>query len=109
MRARLTDSGPTGVAVVRRIFDLTRVYLWHMITACSFAGITAAISVLIPKFLGQGVDEAFTLFNQGNYESAEIRSMLLNTAGIVLLVAALREIFAPVQEHSDLGLRLERA
>ena len=90
MRDRLTDSGPTGVAVVRRIFDLTRVYFWHMLTACSFAGITAAISVLIPKFLGQGVDEAFTLFNQGNYESAEIRSMLLNTAGIVLLVAALR-------------------
>ena len=90
MRDRLTDSGPTGVAVVRRIFDLTRVYFWHMLAACSFAGITAAISVLIPKFLGQGVDEAFTLFNQGNYESAEIRSMLLNTAGIVLLVAALR-------------------
>ena len=66
MRDRLTDSGPTGVAVVRRIFDLTRVYFWHMLAACSFAGITAAISVLIPKFLGQGVDEAFTLFNQGN-------------------------------------------
>ena len=61
-----------------------------MLTACFFASITAAISVLIPKFLGQGVDEAFTLVNQGNYESDEIRSMLLNTAGIVLLVAALR-------------------
>ena len=90
VRARLTESGPTGTAVVRRIFDLTRVYRWHMLTACFFASITAAISVLIPKFLGQGVDEAFTLFNQGNYESDEIRSMLLNTAGIVLLVAALR-------------------
>ena len=90
MRARLTESGPTGTAVVRRIFDLTRVYRWHMLAACFFASITAAISVLIPKFLGQGVDEAFTLFNQGNYESAEIRTMLLNTAGIVLLVAALR-------------------
>ena len=90
VRARLTDSGPTGTAVVRRIFDLTRAYPWHMLTACFFASITAAISVLIPKFLGQGVDEAFTLVNQGNYESDEIRSMLLNTAGIVLLVAALR-------------------
>jgi len=90
VRARLTESGPTGTAVVRRIFDLTRVYRWHMLTACFFASITAAISVLIPKFLGQGVDEAFTLFNQGNYETAEIRTMLLNTAGIVLLVAALR-------------------
>ena len=90
VRARLTESGPTGTAVVRRIFDLTRVYRWHMLTACFFASITAAISVLIPKFLGQGVDEAFTLVNQGNYESDEIRSMLLNTAGIVLLVAALR-------------------
>ncbi|SVB21382.1 uncharacterized protein METZ01_LOCUS174236, partial [marine metagenome] len=54
--------------------------------ACSFASITAAISVLIPKFLGQGVDEAFTLFNEGNYQSAEIRAMLLRTAAIVLIV-----------------------
>ena len=61
-----------------------------MLAACSFASITAAISVLIPKFLGQGVDEAFTLFNEGNYQSAEIRSMLLRTATIVLIVAALR-------------------
>lgn len=65
-------------------------YPWHLAAALILAAVTSIISVLIPRLLGQGVDQAVALFADGTYESGEIKSMLLRTGLIVILVAAFR-------------------
>ncbi|MBN4064263.1 ABC transporter ATP-binding protein [Dehalococcoides mccartyi] len=90
MRARLTDSGPTGSAVLWRIAKIAFGYRWHLLAAISFAAVTAIMSLFIPKLLGEGVDQAFTLFEDGTHSRAEIEVLLRRTAVFVLIVAALR-------------------
>ena len=65
-------------------------YPWHLAAAVILATVTSLISVLIPRLLGQGVDQAVALFAEGTYESGEIKSMLLRTGLIVILVSAFR-------------------
>jgi ATP-binding cassette subfamily B multidrug efflux pump len=48
------------------------------------------MSLFIPKLLGEGVDQAFTLYEQGLNTPTEIEALLRNTAVLVLIVAALR-------------------
>ncbi|MDA1279737.1 MAG: ABC transporter ATP-binding protein [Chloroflexi bacterium] len=90
VRARLTDSGPTGSTVLWRITRLTFDYRWHFLLSILFAAITAVMSLFIPKLLGNGVDQAFTLFNDGAHTRSEIETLLRTTALLVMAVAALR-------------------
>ncbi len=90
VRARLTDSGPTGSDVLWRIVKLTLVNRWHFIAASAFAAVTAVTSLFIPKLLGEGVDQAFTLYEAGTHSRGEIESLLLGTGVTVIIVAALR-------------------
>ena len=48
------------------------------------------MSLFIPKLLGNGVDQAFTLFNDGAHTRSEIETLLRTTALLVMAVAALR-------------------
>ena len=48
------------------------------------------MSLFIPKLLGEGVDQAFTLFNDGSHSQGEVESLLRGTAILVLIVALLR-------------------
>ena len=58
--------------------------------ANAFSATTAIISLFIPRLLGEGVDEALILFKDQSASRAEIESLLLNTALLVILVSALR-------------------
>lgn len=73
-----------------RIAKLAFGYRWHLLAATSFAAITAVMSLLIPRLLGNGVDQALTLIEEGTHSRPEIEALLLRTALLVLLVAALR-------------------
>jgi ATP-binding cassette subfamily B multidrug efflux pump len=55
-----------------------------------FSAATAIASLFIPKLLGEGVDQAFTFFNEGTHDRQEIEALLRGTAVSVLIVAALR-------------------
>jgi ATP-binding cassette subfamily B multidrug efflux pump len=90
VRSRLTDSGPTGGDVLWRIAKLTFGYKLHFAGGVAFAATTAIMSLFIPKLLGEGVDQAFTLYEQGLNSPIEIEALLRNTAVLVLIVAALR-------------------
>ena len=90
VRSRLTDSGPTGGDVLWRIAKLTFGYKLHFAGGVAFAATTAIMSLFIPKLLGEGVDQAFTLYEQGLNSPTEIEALLRNTAVLVLIVAALR-------------------
>ncbi len=90
MRARITESGPTGSDVLWRITKLTFAYRWHLGAATIFAATTAVVSLFIPRLLGQGVDEALLLINGDSTNRGDVESLLLNTALLVILVSALR-------------------
>jgi ATP-binding cassette, subfamily B, multidrug efflux pump len=90
VRVRITDSDITGSDVLWRITKLAFGYKWHLITAGIFAAVTAVTSLFIPKLLGEGVDQAFTLFVEETHTRAEVEALLRNTAMWVLIVAALR-------------------
>ena len=90
MRARITDSGPTGAGVLLRITKLTLQYRWHFAFSILFAAITSVVSLFVPKLLGQGVDEALILVEGGTASRSEIESLLLGTGLTVILVSTLR-------------------
>jgi len=90
VRARITESGPTGSDVLWRITKLTFAYRWHLGAATIFAATTAVVSLFIPRLLGQGVDEALLLINGDSTNRGDVESLLLNTALLVILVSALR-------------------
>ena len=90
MRARITDSGPTGAGVLWRIVILTLQYRWHFGISVLFAAITSVISLFVPKLLGEGVDEALILIEGGTASRGEVESLLLGTALMVILFSALR-------------------
>ncbi len=90
MRARITDSGPTGAGVLLRITKLTLQYRWHFAFSALFAAITSVVSLFVPKLLGEGVDEALILVEGGTANRGEIESLLLGTALTVILVSTLR-------------------
>lgn len=92
MRARITDSGPTGAGVLWRIVKLTLQYRWHFGIAGVFAAVTSVISLFVPKLLGEGVDEALTLIEGGTASRGEVESLLLGTGLMVIMFSALRGI-----------------
>ncbi len=68
------------------------VFKWHFIAAV-IIGMGASIAfVFIPRLLGEGVDQAFTLIQSGEIEDSEIRSQLLNTALLIIMVGGIRGI-----------------
>ena len=90
MRARITESGPTGSDVLWRITKLTFIYRWHLAAATIFAATTSVVSLFIPRLLGQGVDEALLLIRGDSTNRGDVESLLLNTALLVILVSVLR-------------------
>jgi ATP-binding cassette, subfamily B, multidrug efflux pump len=92
VRARITDSGPTGAGVLWRIVKLTLQYRWHFGIAGVFAAVTSVISLFVPKLLGEGVDEALTLIEGGTASRGEVESLLLGTGLMVIMFSALRGI-----------------
>ncbi len=73
-----------------RITKIAFGYRWHLLAATAFAATTAIMSLFIPKLLGEGVDQAFTLFRENSNTRTEIEALLRQTAILVLIVAALR-------------------
>jgi ATP-binding cassette subfamily B protein len=73
-----------------RITKLSLAYRWHFTASAVFAGATAVTSLFIPRLLGQGVDDALTLIEDGTTNQGAIESLLLNTALLVILVSGLR-------------------
>ena len=72
-------------------------FRWHFLSAAGAATIAAVLFLFIPKLLGEGVDQAFTLIRDGTHTPGEIRSLLLRTALLVVLVAFARGTFGFVQ------------
>ncbi len=72
---------------------MSLVFKWHFLGAV-IVGIGSSLAfVAIPRLLGEGVDQAFTLIQSGDVANAEISSQLLNTALLIILVGGLRGIF----------------
>jgi ATP-binding cassette subfamily B protein len=60
--------------------------------------------MLIPRLVGQGVDQAFTLFQEGTHSAAEVQSLLLTSALLIIGVSALRGTFGFLQMYTGESL-----
>ena len=72
-------------------------FKWHFIGAAMAATTAAILFLFIPKLLGEGVDQAFTLIKSGDYTRDEITSLLLKTAILVIIVGFARGVFGFIQ------------
>ncbi len=97
MRSRITDSGPTGSDVIWRIVLISLQFRWHFIGAVFSAAVAAVLFLFIPKLLGDGVDQAFTLAQEQNRSRGEIESLLLTTAILVIVFGLARGLFGFIQ------------
>ena len=89
-RTRITGSDLTGASAVWRIVRISASYKWHLLAAIFLAIISSVLQVMIPRLLGEGVDQAFTLIQDGGQNEDQIRSLLWDTALLVILVSFLR-------------------
>lgn len=97
MRARITDSGPTGAGAVFRILKMGLSFRLHFLAAAFAATSAAVLFLLIPRLLGEGVDQAFTLIQDGGYSRDEINSLLWRTAILVVVVGLARGLAGFIQ------------
>ncbi len=97
VRARITDSGPTGADVIWRIILISLQFRWHFLGAVASATVAAVLFLFIPRLLGDGVDQAFTLIQEGEYSRGEIESLLLRTAILVVVFGLGRGVFGFIQ------------
>jgi len=91
-RTRITESDLTGTSAIWRIVKISIGYKWHLGGAIALAIISSVLQVMIPRLLGEGVDQAFTLIQDGGHNEDQVRSLLFNTAMLVILVSFLRGI-----------------
>ena len=89
-RTRITGSDLTGASAVWRIVRISISYRWHLAAAIVLAIVSSVLQVLIPRLLGEGVDQAFTLIQEGGQNQDQIRSLLWDTALLVVLVSFFR-------------------
>ena len=89
-RTRITGSDLTGASAVWRIVRISMSYRWHLAAAIVLAIVSSVLQVLIPRLLGEGVDQAFTLIQEGGQNQDQIRSLLWDTALLVVLVSFFR-------------------
>ena len=88
-RTRITGSDLTGTSAVWRIVRISMSYRWHLAGAIVLAIVSSVLQVMIPRLLGEGVDQAFTLIQEGQNQD-QIRSLLWDTALLVVLVSFFR-------------------
>lgn len=86
VRTRITDTGPSGADAIWRITKMAMEFRWHFFSATLAAILAAVLFLFIPKLLGEGVDQAFTLIKTGDYTEGEVRSLLLKTGILVIIV-----------------------
>jgi ATP-binding cassette subfamily B protein len=72
-------------------------FRWHFLAAVSAAIAAGVLFLFVPKLLGQGVDQAFRLIDEGVYTRGEIESLLLKTAVLVIIVGLARGSFGFIQ------------
>jgi ATP-binding cassette subfamily B multidrug efflux pump len=72
-------------------------FRWHFIAAASSATLAAVLFLFIPRLLGDGVDQAFTLIQGGEYTRDELNSLLIRTAILVIVFGLARGIFGFIQ------------
>lgn len=97
VRARITDSGPTGADAIWRIVLISLQFRWHFAGAVASAAVAAVLFLFIPRLLGDGVDQAFTLIQDGDHSKSDIDSLLLRTAILVIIFGFGRGVFGFVQ------------
>lgn len=88
------NRGAYGPNVLWRIARMGISHKWHFGGALVVTLIGAFFFLLIPKLLGQGVDQAFTLFQEGTHDQGAVRSLLVRSALLIVAVSALRGVFA---------------
>ncbi|MCH7740501.1 MAG: hypothetical protein IIC93_10205 [Chloroflexi bacterium] len=71
------------------------VFRWHFVAAVIIGMGTSIAFVFIPKLLGEGVDQAFMAVQGGEVEHSEIRSQLLVTALLIIMVGGIHGILGP--------------
>lgn len=72
-------------------------FRWHFIAAASSATLAAVLFLFIPRLLGDGVDQAFTLIQSGEYTRDELYSLLIRTAILVIVFGLARGMFGFIQ------------
>lgn len=97
MRARITDSGPTGADAIWRIVLISLQFRWHFAGAVLSATLAAVLFLFIPRLLGDGVDQALLLAEGGDVPRGEINSLLIRTAILVIVFGLARGTFGFVQ------------
>lgn len=83
--------------MIWRIILISLEFRWHFIGAVASATLAAVLFLFIPRLLGQGVDQAFTLIESGEYSDGEIKSLLLRTAILVIVFGLARGLFGFIQ------------
>ncbi len=96
-RTRITDSGPSGADAVWRIVLIALQFRWHFAAGALAATASAILYLFIPRLLGEGVDQAFTLIQQEEYSRDDINSLLVRTAILVIVFGLARGVFGFIQ------------
>lgn len=87
-----------GLHASWRLIKLAFAYRWHFSATIAAVVISSTFFLWIPRLLGDGVDQAFTLIRTGNYEAGEVRSLLITTAILLMVASLLRGTFAFFQQ-----------
>src|SRR3990172_6878192 len=85
--------------VLWRIAKLAFHYPWRVALATLFSLVTATLSLLVPQFIGQAVDQAHTLLAAGALRADEARAALWWTASLIFGVTFLRGVFQMMQGY----------
>jgi ATP-binding cassette subfamily B protein len=72
-------------------------FKWHFTAAALAATAAAILFLFIPKLLGDGVDQALTILDDGTTTRGEVNSLLLRTAILVVIVGFSRGVFGFIQ------------
>lgn len=83
--------------MIWRIILISLQFKWHFVGSVLAATVAAVLFLFIPRLLGDGVDQAFTLIQEQEYSRSEIDSLLLRTAILVIVFGLARGVFGFVQ------------
>ena len=92
-----TVSWRKGLATMWRVTRYAADTPWQVVTALVATLLAAALQLVIPRLLGHAVDQTQTVLASGGREAVE--AALWSTAVLVLVVSALRGVFATLQNY----------
>lgn len=96
------------IGVIWRICKMTFAFRWYFSLTVLAVLLSSAFFLWLPRVLGDGIDDAFRIAQAPGADAAHIRSVLLHSAVLVIVISVFRGTFAFFQGYlsETLGQRL---